>query len=88
VGSRTRGRPIASCCCWPPERFPPRLRWELGEIRAFEIEHARGNGEEAHDAFQEGGLARPVAPHQARARALGDVEGLIPHDGLDWCILA
>jgi hypothetical protein len=30
LGIRDEARPIASCCCWPPERFPP-LRFRMSK---------------------------------------------------------
>jgi hypothetical protein len=49
---KASARPMASCCCWPPERSPPRRRsicFSTGNISKMRGDGAcRGPGGEAH----------------------------------------
>ena len=54
-GRVTSARPMASCCCWPPERSPPRRP-------SIVLQHR----EELEDVVGDGALARAAA---ARSRS-------------------
>ena len=76
-GSATSARPIASCCCWPPESAPAWRRTELGQHRKEVV----GRGERASEPFVrrarepepqvllDGQLAEDAPALRARARS-------------------
>src|SRR3972149_5502245 len=57
AGSATRGRAIATRCCWPPRGV------ERGEVGAVNAHTAFGGAVQPADEVQERGLAAPAGAH-------------------------